>query len=374
MGKYLIAGGGTGGHIYPGLAVAEVVSELDPISRIDFASTERVSDEKILKGWPGRVIQQPIQPFSSRPFGFLKFIIGMWKSKDQIKRWIKDNGIEGVIGLGGFGSGAAMQVGSKLGLRTAFLNPDVVPGRANQWLTPYAEKIFVQWQDTQQYFLKAVDVVGVPLRRSIIKLAGPERAKVKAESYIQFGLEPQKKTLVVMGGSSGARSMNLAVIKVIKELSERIGESWQVLHIIGRNDFDQLSGAYDGFGKIAVKTVDYLDSMDQAWAIADAAVCRAGAITLAELTAVGVPSVLLPYPYLRDNHQAKNANVLVRAGAAVMVEDDKIAGEKTTYDLRISLEKIMFDEPTRLEMIEKSKTLQRLDAAAVIARWLLGKS
>jgi UDP-N-acetylglucosamine--N-acetylmuramyl-(pentapeptide) pyrophosphoryl-undecaprenol N-acetylglucosamine transferase len=222
--------------------------------------------------------------------------------------------------------------------------------------------------------LKAVDVVGVPLRRSIIKLAGPEREKVKAESYTQFGLEPQKKTLVVMGGSSGARSLNLAVIKVIKELSERIGETWQVLHIIGRNDFDQLSGAYDGFGKIAVKTVDYLDSMDQAWAIADAAVCRAGAITLAELTAVGVPSVLLPYPYLRDNHQAKNANVLVRAGAAIMVEDDKIAGEKTTYDLRVTLEKILFDESKRLEMIEKSKTLQRLDAAEIVARWLLGKS
>jgi UDP-N-acetylglucosamine--N-acetylmuramyl-(pentapeptide) pyrophosphoryl-undecaprenol N-acetylglucosamine transferase len=373
MAKFLIAGGGTGGHIYPGFAVAEAVGEMDSLSRLDFASTERVIDENILKGWPGRVTPQPIQPFSMRPLGFLKFAIGMWKSKDQIKRWIKENGIEGVLGLGGFGSGAAMQVGSKLGLRTAFLNPDVVPGRANQWLTPYAEKIFVQWQDTQQYFLKPVDVVGVPLRKAIYALAGPERGKAKAEAYIQFGLDPHRKTLVIMGGSTGARSLNNAVVKVIKELAGRIGDSWQVLHIIGRGDFDQMAGAYDGFGKIMVKTIAYLDHMEQAWAMADAAICRAGAITLAELTAVGIPSILLPYPYHRDNHQAKNANVLVRAGAAVMVNDDKIAGEQTTCDLRTALERILLEESERLGMIDKTKTLQRLDAACVVARWLLGK-
>ena len=375
MANYLLAGGGTGGHIYPGFAVAEAVRALDPAARIDFACTTRALDRPILKGWNGRILVQPIQPFAVRPMGFLKFTLGWWRTKFLVRRWLKENKIVGVLGLGGFGSGAAVYAASKLGLRTAFLNPDFVPGRANAWLSEYSEKIFVQFAGTQQYFHRPVEVVGVPLRSNICRLAGPDRADLRRQALTEFGLDPAKKTLVIMGGSTGARSLNSAAVKALGELADRMAGAWQVLHVTGSADYERVRAGetYHTLAGVTVKTAPYTDRMDLAWAMADAAICRAGAITLAELTAAQVPSVLLPYPYHRDNHQAKNADVLVRAGAAVMVTDDKVAGPETVGNLRDALARILCDETVRSSMVQSAATLRRVDAAERVARWLIGQ-
>jgi UDP-N-acetylglucosamine--N-acetylmuramyl-(pentapeptide) pyrophosphoryl-undecaprenol N-acetylglucosamine transferase len=374
MARYLIAGGGTGGHIYPGLAVAEAVREVDSAAWLDFACTGRPIDRMILAEWEGAIVDQPVEPFIARPVGLVKFLRGQWRSRDLIRGWIREHKIEGVLGLGGFGSSSAMAVGAKMGLRTAFLNPDYVPGKANQWLSKYSDKIFVQWEETGQYFNRPVDVVGVPLRRTILSLAGQERAAVRRLAAEELGLSLERKTLVVMGGSTGARSLNKAVVKVLLELSERMGEAWQVLHILGKGDFEAMKDAYAGAaGGERIKAIAYLDRMELAWSMADAAVCRAGAITVAELAAVGIPSVLLPYPYHKDNHQAKNGAMLVKAGGAVLVEDDKEAGERTVGELRAAMEGILFDDDERMRMIEAARSLRRLDAAERVGRWLIGR-
>ncbi|MFA5863383.1 MAG: UDP-N-acetylglucosamine--N-acetylmuramyl-(pentapeptide) pyrophosphoryl-undecaprenol N-acetylglucosamine transferase [Phycisphaerae bacterium] len=412
MANFLLAGGGTGGHIYPGFAVAEALADLDPSARIDFACTTRPIDKMILEPWHGEKIVQPIQPFSLRPIGFLKFNLAWWQTKKQIREWLKKNEIAAVLGLGGFGSGAAVYEASKLGLRTAFLNPDYVPGRANQWLSKYSNKIFVQWSGTQEYFNRPVEVVGVPLRKSICSLAGSGRTVLKTHGLQEFGLSPDKKTLVITGGSTGARSLNEAVVKVITDLADQMASGWQVLHITGNSDFDRTREAYSsvknlitvqtpivprsacptvllGHGwasqpwhnggeaerlqNLFVKILPYSNRMDLAWAVADLAICRAGAITLAELTTAGIPAILLPYPFHRDNHQAKNANVLVQAGAAIMVDDDKIAGLQTVEQLKQAVQNIVFDDSQRLNMVKGAKTLQQVDAAEKVSRWMIGK-
>jgi UDP-N-acetylglucosamine--N-acetylmuramyl-(pentapeptide) pyrophosphoryl-undecaprenol N-acetylglucosamine transferase len=373
MANFLLAGGGTGGHITPGLAVAEAAAAIDASSRFDFACTSRPLDQTVLASWPGKKVVQPIQPFAIRPMGLIKFLVGMSKTRKLIKNWMRENQIVGVLGLGGFGSSAALQVGAKLGLKTAFLNPDFVPGKANQWLSKYSDEIFVQWQGTSQYFNRPVSVIGVPLRKNILDLATPARAEIRKQAAKEFGLLPEIKTLVIMGGSTGARSLNNAVVNVLKDLASQLAGQWQVLHITGSADFQRISESCQSIGKVTIKTLAYTDRMDLAWAMADMAICRAGAITLAELTAVGIPSILLPYPYHKDNHQAKNGNVVVQAGGAIMIEDDKVAGPKTTGELRSSLEKVLFDEAARMNMIAGTKTLQRLDSAEKVARWFLGK-
>jgi UDP-N-acetylglucosamine--N-acetylmuramyl-(pentapeptide) pyrophosphoryl-undecaprenol N-acetylglucosamine transferase len=367
MANILLAGGGTGGHIYPGFAVAERLGEMDPPGRVDFACTQRPIDLKILKSWAGNIVVQPARPFSVRPMEFVKFYLGWWRTRKRIREYLKKENVSAVLGLGGFGSGAAVYEGARLGLRTGFLQPDFVPGRANQWLSKYAGKIFVQWEGTGKYFRRPVEVVGVPLRKDICRL--PDRG----ESVRQIGLQPGLKTLVVVGGSTGARSLNEAVVKVLSDLSGNIPSGWQILHITGTSDFDRIQGLYQGLGDWPCRVMPYCDRMDQVWSLADLAICRAGAITVAELTAARVPSLLLPYPYHRDNHQAKNGKVLVEAGAARLIEDDKVAGPGTVGELRQALQNIFFDDSIRQAMVRGAEALRRVDAAEKVAEWLIGK-
>jgi len=374
MANYLLAGGGTGGHICPGFALAEAIGELDPSARVDFACTTRVIDKTYLETWQGKKIVQPVQPFSLRPMGFIKFYLNWNKTKTMIRSYLKEGNISGVIGLGGFGSGAAVYEARQMGLKTAFLQPDFVPGRANKWLSGYADKIFVQWEGTQQFFDRPVDVVGVPMKKVYAQITGPERARLREEPLKEFELSVDRKTLLITGGSTGAQSLNIASLRAMADFAEKMVDTWQVLHLTGAKDFDRIRGMYKLADKKArVKVLPYSSRMDLAYSLADVAICRAGAITLAELTAATVPSILLPYPYHRDNHQAKNANVLVQAGAAVMVNDDKVAGPQTVEDLKQALRKVLTDDTVRANMVRGAETLRRVDAAQKVARWLTGK-
>jgi len=306
--------------------------------------------------------------------GFIKFYLNWNKTKTMIRSYLKEGNISGVIGLGGFGSGAAVYEARQMGLKTAFLQPDFVPGRANKWLSGYADKIFVQWEGTQQFFDRPVDVVGVPMKKVYAQITGPERARLREEALKEFELSVDRKTLLITGGSTGAQSLNIASLRAMADFAEKMVDTWQVLHLTGAKDFDRIRGMYKLADKKArVKVLPYSSRMDLAYSLADVAICRAGAITLAELTAATVPSILLPYPYHRDNHQAKNANVLVQAGAAVMVNDDKVAGPQTVEDLKQALRKVLTDDTVRANMVRGAETLRRVDAAQKVARWLTGK-
>ncbi len=369
MMRILLAGGGTGGHIYPGLAVAEELRENYHDVEIAFACTNRGIDGKVLENFDGEIIPQPIVPFSVNPIKAWLFWSSFKKSRRLLHRWFREHPADAVLGLGGFGSIAALVEAKKFGVRRGIFNPDLVPGRANRWLgRHYAEKIFVQWQESSEFFGRVVDVSGVPLRKSIVNISRVDRN----EAYLEFGLESGKNTLLILGGSSGARSLNRAAVQAIERL-KRGFDSWQILHITGEYDLNWVKDSYAGLEGICAKVIPFTQRMDLAWSIAEIVISRAGAITLAEIASLGIASILLPYPYHRDNHQRKNAEVLARRNGAKIIEDDGAAGEWTVGRVCDCLHLLMVDDNLRGIISESARGDSNLNSSEKICRWLMGR-
>ncbi len=375
--RVLIAGGGTGGHIYPGIAIAQKCSKQNIL--VDYACTERKIDEQILsehKSLLGNVIVQPITPASLHPAKFIKFLYNFAKSRKLIKHYLQQhNDIQAIIGLGGFGSVAAIIEGQKQGIKTAILNPDIVPGKANRFCQKYADKIFVQWHDTQIYFGKSVEVIGVPIREEICNLQDKQkRNEYRTLAKSKLALIDNRKVLVIVGGSSGAQSLNLSAGKVIKDMfrDERINEKWQIIHVTGESDFYNVKEMYDEINGINAKILKFCQQMELIWSVADLAICRAGAITIAELLASKVPAIFLPYPFHHDNHQRKNAQMMAKTGTGKIVIDDGQGGSQTQNELKKTLQFLLACEEKLSQMKLKFANTEN-KAADRIVRWIINE-
>jgi UDP-N-acetylglucosamine--N-acetylmuramyl-(pentapeptide) pyrophosphoryl-undecaprenol N-acetylglucosamine transferase len=361
---FIFAGGGTGGHVYPGLAVAGELVRLRPDARIVFACSDRPIDRHILEPTPYAIVPQPVQPLPASVAAAARFIRCYLASALQARQMIADLGPSAVLGLGGFAAAPVVCRAAKCGTRTAMLNPDAVPGKANRMLARRADAIFTAFAATADKFPAAVRAkvhhVGCPVRRSFMEADRPQ-------ALDHFGLRGDRKTLVINGGSLGAASINQAVALLADELGE-LGGVWQVLMITGR---DKSGPALEARGGLCVRTLDYCERMDLACAAADLSLGRAGAGTVAELAATATPAVLMPYPYHADQHQRLNAAELCQAGAAIIVED---AGspETNAARLRETLLPILRD-PARLDtMRQAARSVKGAGAAERVARWLLG--
>jgi UDP-N-acetylglucosamine--N-acetylmuramyl-(pentapeptide) pyrophosphoryl-undecaprenol N-acetylglucosamine transferase len=361
---YILAGGGSGGHLYPGLAVAEALREMEPGAGILFLATEREIDERILGESGYSFIPQPIVPLPRKIRQVWNFYF-CWRDSIKLCEGIlQQEQPRAVLGLGGYASGPALKVAAKMNIPTAMLNPDAVPGIANRYARRHARKIFLQWESSRQHFDKdqaKCVVTGCPIRKSIITKSD------KREAKSALGLEPDKKLLVVMGGSQGGRNVNRAVMVCLKGMGSR--EDWQILHLTGKEDKKQVSKDYEQAG-IAVTVWAYTEQMDKVLAGAELVIGRAGASSLAELTAAGVPSILLPYPYHKDQHQTRNAEVLAAAGAAKIVTDTRDE-EKTAKALAAVLGDSMIEEPLQ-QMADAALQLGKPEAARRVAEELMG--
>ncbi len=361
---FIFAGGGTGGHIYPGLAVAGELVRLRPDAKIVFACSDRPIDRHILEPTPHAIVPQSVKPLPRSIPAAWKFLRCYLASALQARQMLTDLRPAAVLGLGGFAAGPVVCRAARVGLRTGMLNPDAVPGKANRMLARKADAIFTAFSSTMDQFPSAarakVRHVGCPVRRAFI---GADRA----EAIEHFGLRSDRKTLVINGGSLGAASINGAVALLVDDLAE-LADAWQVLVITGK---DKAGGALDARGGLHVCVMEYCERMDLACAAADISLGRAGAGTVAELTATATPAVLMPYPYHADQHQRLNAAELCQAGAAVIVEDAK---DPKTNAIRLgeTLLPILRD-PARLErMRQAGKSVEGARAAESVARWLLG--
>jgi len=262
-----------------------------------------------------------------------------------------------VIGTGGLASLPAVREAHRAGIPTVLLNPDALPGRANKRLAAWADRVFVQWEEAAHHFpASKVLVTGCAIRREF-------RDADRAVGIARFGLKQDRKTLLITGASQGARTVNQAVVESI-DFFESLG-GWQVLHLTGRLDFDTVRAAYAG-RQVAAKVIEYTDDMAHALAAADLVVSRAGASTLAEISAMGKPSVLMPYPYHRDMHQLANARCLSRASAACIVMD-AIDPSVNGPALQKALEPLMIRDDTRAEMAAGARSIGRLEAADDVA-------
>ena len=352
------AGGGTGGHLYPALALAEAIQARVAAARFVFFATGRAIDRRILGSVACEVVAQPVRPPSVRPWRWPGFLNAMRLSRAACRRSFDGERPDVVVGTGGFASVPALLEARRQGIPTVVFNPDVLPGRANRLLSRRADLFVAQWEDTRVHLSPRVRfrALGCPIRASF--LDGERRAGID-----RFELDADRRTLLVTGASQGARTINEAMMANLRWLAGR--EDWQVLHLTGDSDYETVLAAYRET-KVRSVVLRFTDHMADAMAAADLIVARAGASTLAEITAVGRASILLPYPYHRDQHQLANARVLVRRSAARLVEDRKDVSANGAA-LRDALESLMDDEAALRSMAAAARRIGSRDAAARLA-------
>ena len=356
----LFAGGGTGGHLYPGISVALAMREKWPDAKCIFLCTTREIDSIILKPTGFEFIPQPIVPPVRTIAGLMKFWKSWRETKDLVKKVIREHKPAAAIGLGGYAAGVAVKIAALKKIPTAILNPDVIPGAANQYLMKYSSAVCCGFEQTRAHVTgdKAgkLRITGCPIRPEIRNL--PDRSAATK----RLGLEPKLLTLVITGASQGAQTVNEAILAVLPEL--RL-QGWQILHLAGRDHALSVKQAYRE-GATPAAVIDFTPDMADVFAAADLVVSRSGASTCAELTACGVASILMPYPFHRDMHQRANAKVLADAGAAVLVDDEKDQ-KKNAAKLRPVLEPLLYDATRRQAMAKAARSIGRPDAAERVA-------
>jgi UDP-N-acetylglucosamine--N-acetylmuramyl-(pentapeptide) pyrophosphoryl-undecaprenol N-acetylglucosamine transferase len=356
-----IAGGGTGGHLFPALAVAEALQEANRQAEVVLLVTNRRFDRETLADGPVSWRSQPVRPFPRRPWQWPAFLVSWSRSVRQVHELFAARRPVAVLGTGGFGAGPALHVASRLDVAIGVLNPDAVPGRANRHLARKANAVFVQWPETATFFAGSdVQVTGCPVRPAF-------RTVTREQGVSEFELDKERKTLLITGASQGARTINRAVVELLDQLAAR--DDWQVLHLTGSLDHDEVKEAYARQCPSAT-VLPFTDRMPEAIAAADLVLSRSGAGTLAELSCVGRASILLPYPFGRDRHQEVNAKVMAKAGAARMLPD-LVAPLKNAAQLGSVLQELMAG-PERLDaMAAAARSLARPQAADDVAEWLL---
>jgi UDP-N-acetylglucosamine--N-acetylmuramyl-(pentapeptide) pyrophosphoryl-undecaprenol N-acetylglucosamine transferase len=362
---YFFAGGGTGGHIYPAIAVAQRIRKIEPDAAITFLCSSRPIDEKILSKSGFEFVKLPSSGFSLRPVRLVKFIGGFIKGYAAAGRILKaakaSCGDIVIVGTGGFVSPPALIAANKLKIPIAMINVDSVPGRANKLLASLAKVVFVQFETTKKHFKNAggaVEVVGCPLRESFF-------AADKTEAMVRLGLDENKKTLVITGASSGSVNINRAVCKSLEKLARFAGK-WQIVHITGAANLDNVKAEYE---KAAIDGIvlDYCDDMAALLSIADIVIGRAGAVSIAEFAQAGTATICIPYPYHKDNHQYLNAKQLADAGGAIIVEDNT----ETAKNLSEELLTLMADDTKRNQMATAAKTMSNPTAAEQITEKII---
>ena len=362
---FFFAGGGTGGHIYPAIAVAEQLLLIEPKARIHFFCSTRDIDSRILSNTDFEFTSLPARGFTIRPGGFVSFCGSFRASYKSARRTILENRNSIIIGAGGFVSAPVCLAAKKLGTPIGLLNVDILPGKANRILARWADEIFVQFEQTKKFFARtkaAIDVVGCPLRNGFIN---PQSQR----AIEQLNLDKKKKILLITGASSGSENINRAMCLLLKKL-EVFKDYWQIVHLAGRNNHEKVQNNYKE-AAISYKVIGYYDDMADLLAAADLVIGRSGAVSVAEFAAAAVPSICMPYPYHKDRHQYLNAGVLVDAGAAVIV-DDLPEDNQRAQNLWQVLEELMKDQVKRQKMVQSCGKIAKPQAASVIAQKLVG--
>jgi UDP-N-acetylglucosamine--N-acetylmuramyl-(pentapeptide) pyrophosphoryl-undecaprenol N-acetylglucosamine transferase len=362
---FYFAGGGTGGHIYPAIAVAEKILKIEPAARVHFFCSNRELDRKILSKTGFEFTQLPAEGFSIHPKKLVRFVRTFFQSERIAGEKIAQSRNVVIIGVGGFAAAPVCRWAYKRKLPVVLINVDIVPGKANRLIARWAERIFVQFEETKEYLKKQkskIEVVGCPLR------SGFDRPDAK-RAIEKLGLDKNKKILLITGASSGSQNINRTVYSLIGVL-DKFADKWQVVHLTGANNLREVRTGYSG-AKITCKVMDYYDDMADLMSAADLVIGRSGAVSVAEYAASGVASICIPYPYHKDKHQYLNAGKLVEAGAGIIVDDVPDQQDRREW-LAEELELLLSDEGKLAEMKENSRRIAKKDAAERIAEELTG--
>lgn len=351
--KVVLAGGGTGGHVFPALALARELQARDV--EIVMVGTERGVERSIflregfpfatirVEGLKGMTAWRQARSFALLPKALLQALALLRRHRPQV-----------VVGMGGYGAGPVSLAAVLRRIPLLLHEQNLYPGLTNRILARMADVVAVSFEETQDFLRRRVVVTGNPVRREVLE--GERRKGLEA-----FGLDPLKATLLVFGGSQGAHRINLAVGEALPHLRPLRGRL-QFLHATGERDHRETEERYQRWGGTA-RVFPFIEDMASAYAAADLVICRAGATTAAELTALGKPALLIPYPFAANDHQRKNAEALVKAGGCRMLLDRDLSGHR----LAIELQELL-DDPARLvEMGVRLKRRGRPQAARHLA-------
>lgn len=342
--RAILAGGGTGGHVIPALAIAQQLQKQYGAG-ILFIGTSRGIENRLVPN-AGFELRH-VDVGALKNVGFftrLKTLFDLPRAVLAAGRILSQFRPDVAIGVGGYASGPAMLAAVLRRIPTLIFEPNVVPGFANRIVAPFVSAAAVHFEETGKFF-RHCRVTGVPVR----------------EAFFGSDTEPGTPTLLIFGGSQGARAINEAAIQAIPELLRQI-PGLQVIHQTGEAGYNDARAAYANLGS-AVEVHRFIDDMPRYFARASLLVCRSGASTVAEVTAAGKPTIFVPFPRAADDHQKRNAEALVRAGAAVMLEQSQLTAGSLVQTVRS-----LFADPVRLKSMGKAgRKLAHPNAAKEIA-------
>jgi UDP-N-acetylglucosamine--N-acetylmuramyl-(pentapeptide) pyrophosphoryl-undecaprenol N-acetylglucosamine transferase len=348
----LVAAGGTGGHLYPALAVAERFQELVHEPQVTFVGTERGLESRIVPkaGFPLELVRAaPLRggSLTRKLKGLWGLVQGMrdsWKLLKRLKPGV-------VMGVGAYVSGTVLLAAAMRGTPTLILEPNAEPGLANKWLAPFVDEAACAWEETVRYFGHKGVVTGNPVRRAIFDVP-------------PLGAQGSTMRVLVFGGSQGSKVLNDAVVASLPLLAP-VSQRIELFHQTGPRYVDEVRHGYRA-SELEARVTAYIDDMAEAYAWSDLVVSRAGATTCAELAACGRPSLLVPLP-LAGGHQEANAELLARGGASKWIRQSAL----TPDELATQLTRLL-DAPTEREtMAVKARALARPDATSAVAEMLV---
>lgn len=341
--------------MFPGIAVGEVLSARG--HDVTLLISEKKIDSLAASGHAQLRFER--MPFISMPKPWspkmFSFAAGLWKGFKTCRELIRKHEIRVVLGMGGFTSLAPILAGRKEKCRTLIHDSNAIPGKANRLTARFCDGVLVGLEACKAHFPKHPDVrvVGTPIRGNL-------RQPSKDEPHTFFKLAKNKKTLVVIGGSQGARGVNRVVCASLDQL-EKLGI--QVLHIAGPSDYEEVRDAYAKHPLLTQHVAAFCHRMELAYQIADVAIARSGASTLTEIAWFGVPSILVPYPFAADDHQTRNAEIFSKAGAALLLPQATI----NAANLVDAIRDILTDDKRRQSMKTAARSLAVRDAAERMA-------
>ena len=355
--KFILSGGGTGGHIYPAIAIANELKDHFPDAEILFVGAQdKMEMQKVpqagykIEGLWIAGLQRKLT-FQNLMFPF-KLLSSLWKSRKIIKRFIPD----AVIGTGGFASGPLLQIANNCNIPTVIQEQNSYPGITNKLLSKKANSICVAYDNLDRFFPKdKIVFTGNPVRQDLLNVDSK-----RAEGVAYFNLDASKKTLLILGGSLGARRVNRLIEKELDFLFEN---DIQVIWQCGKLYFEEFQ-IYNK--RTNVQVVAFIDRMDLIYAASDFVISRAGASSVSELCLVGKPTIFIPSPNVAEDHQTKNANAIVNKKGAILIKESELDEKfETTFTDLISNENLQKELSQNIKMLAKPNATKDIVAEII---------
>ena len=355
--KFAIAGGGTGGHLFPALAVGEVLKQHG--HEVLVFISEKEVDALAIKGRTDFRFEK--LPSIGMPKLFSPAIFGFFRrfnaSFGPCRRILAEFKPDAVLGMGGFTSTPPILAARLRGIRTFLHESNAIPGKANRFNARFCDLVLLGLKECRAHFPRSrCEVTGTPIRRSLINRIS------QTEALAAFGLSPGRVTVLVMGGSQGARGINDAMRQAAPGFD---GAKIQIVHLTGERDEAEVRAAYQSHS-IPSHVAPFCHEMEAAYSAADIVVARSGAASLAEISHFALPSILIPFPFAAEDHQQLNAEIFARAGAATLLKEAEITGDALVRAIRA----MTADSSQLAQMGERARALLPEDAAARVAKIL----